>query len=80
MPKQSSDLATNDVLQFGASPNIVYGHVNSLSSLDFNTNTIDLSPGEGYLSNSEVKNMLTKSGMNMKFDNGRMYFTNWPGG
>lgn len=76
MPKESSDLATNDILQFGTSPNILYGHVNSLSSYDFNTNTIDLSPGEGYLGNNEVKHMLTKGGMNMKYDNGRMYFTN----
>jgi hypothetical protein len=76
LPNEQSDLAINDVIEFGAASSILYGHANSFSELDFNSFAIDLSPTGGIGGGYHVKHLLTRTGLDMEFENGRMYFTN----
>ena len=76
LPRTSSDSAIDNVIEFGTSSAVLYGHANEISERDFNTIQINLSPTGGYIGDTQVKNMLTGGGLDMEFDNGRMYFTN----
>jgi hypothetical protein len=75
LPHATGEAATNNVVEFGSSANILYGHASQLSELDFNSFNIDLSPTGGVESGFNVKGLIT-SGSGMEFQNGRMYFTN----
>jgi hypothetical protein len=76
LPQATSDFAINNVIEFGATANILYGYDNETSERDFNSFAIDLSPTGGVGSGFHVDRLLTQTGLDMEFDNGRMYFTN----
>jgi hypothetical protein len=77
LPMQQSDAAINDRIEFGATAATLYGHANSFSEFDFNSFPIDLSPTGGIgPANYHVKHLVGQFGLDMEYDNGRMYFTN----
>lgn len=76
LPNATNDNAVNDVIEFGSDSSILYGHSNSLSDVNFNSFAIDLSPTGGVGSGFHVKFLLTQTGLDMEYENGRMYFTN----
>lgn len=77
LPESLNDVAINDVIEFGDTAETLYGHANSFSELDFNKFRIDLSPTGGIINEGfHVKHLLSGSGSDMEYQNGRMYFTN----
>ena len=74
LPKEQSDSAINNVIEFGDSASTLYGHENSVSDFDFNSFSIDITPTGGITSGYQVKYFLTQFGLDMEYDNGRMYF------
>jgi hypothetical protein len=77
LPYATTDSAINNAIEFGANSNVLYGHANEISDRDFNSFATVMSPIGGVVDNViHAKNLLTRSGLDMEFDNGRMYFTN----
>jgi hypothetical protein len=65
-----------NVIEFGATPNSLYGHNNETSSMNFYSFSIDLLPSGGVQLGFDATELVTQSQLDMEFDNGRMYFTN----
>jgi hypothetical protein len=75
LPQVTSDIDTNNDIEFGATANILYGHTSESSTHDFKSYSVNLTPTGGLTPGFLVPNLLG-SGANMEFDNGRMYFSN----
>ncbi|MEQ8209600.1 MAG: hypothetical protein RH917_07190 [Lacipirellulaceae bacterium] len=77
MPDASSDSARYDRIEFGDDPSTIYGHSSSISDRDFNAFEVNWAPDGGYVGTIyQAKRLLTQNGLDMEYENGRVYFTN----
>lgn len=77
LPNASSDSAEYDRIEFGDDPYTLYGHSSGISDRDFNAFEVNWAPNGGYVGTIyQAKRLLTQNGLDMEYDNGRVYFTN----